>query len=457
MLASIVLRALWWPAFAFVYPLLAWPWSASNTTPFHAHAYPTLFFLAGGALLEINARGWKSFGDIGRAFLRLRHHPAVLLACVFGVWVVVGALLAPQPALALTGSLVYASDGALWQVALVGVFVLVYAQTLRDPGLVRRLARAVVASGVVLVAGSTAEVLLQHALVTTVHDSALPIMTFPQKGHLAGMFALVAGVAMALRPRFLTAVLAFGIGLTVNRSAGVAVLVASLVPLLSARRGWRSALSLLVLCAVGLAAGVGTVKLVDLSAGTHSKQVASVGSVKSRVYHYLASVRGIAARPIFGWGGGNFDLTWPNYLSDNEMQRFGRLEWGFAHVDRVSDYQGGLPMLLARDGDGKKVAAQVLAFKAHDVALDAALLWGLPGAAMYLTLLALGLRGLGRKDPLSWGLLAYLVFLLLWFVIPDTQGVLWAILGVAAGSNRSRSGSWRREATVRGTAESDAI
>ncbi|HKI58557.1 MAG TPA: O-antigen ligase family protein [Trueperaceae bacterium] len=430
-----MLRTWWWPVFVFLYPLLAAPWSTSSAAPFQAHAYPTLLFLAGGVILELKARGWPSFAELGTAFLRVRRHPVVILALLFGVWVVVAALFSPSPALALTGSLVYGSDGALWELALVAVFVLVYLETLRVPAMGRRIAIAAVAAGLVLTVLALLEVVLHHALIVNVPESALPIVTFPQKGHLAGMLALAGGVAMGLWPNVLVAGIAFGIGLTLNRSAGLALLAAALVPLLRGRKGLRGAAVIAVLAVAGLVAGGVFVKGIS----TPHKQVASVGSLDSRLYHYRAALNGIAARPVFGWGGGNFDLVWPNYLSRANLARFARAEWGYPKLIDVHAGGYGLPVLYVQDAQGKKVMAQDVAFKAHDEPLDAALMWGVVGAVLYLLLLLLGLRGLRRGDALAWGLATYYVFLLLWFVIPETQGLLWAMLGAAAAGEH---GAW---------------
>lgn len=362
---------------------------------------------------------------VGSAFKR---HPPVLLALLFGAWVLVTSLLSPDAPVALTGSLVSLGDGAIWMIAMVAVFVLVYIRTLQEPEIARRIAIAVLAAGVILTLAATVEVLLHHGLIYRVADSDLPMVTFPQKGHLAGMIALAGGVALGLAPYVLVPVLAYGVGLCLNRSAGGALIVGALTPLLRVRPALLATVAAVFLTLAGFAGG----GIVSKSQTNASKHIVSAKTLESRTYYYRAAVRGIAARPILGWGGGNFEFAWPRFLTLRELNRFGQEEWGFGEVLSVQTSSSGPPVLAVHDRLGKSRLVLVRTFKAHDQILEAALMWGIPGAILYLAVFVLAMRGLRRSAPLAIGILVYGAFTLLWFVIPQTQGLLWAM---AAASN----------------------
>lgn len=433
------LRSWWWPTFVFVYPLLAWPGRSDLGSAFVVHAYFTGAWIAIGIALELSDPAWRSMSLRRATATAVRRHPPVVLSLAFGVWVVGAAFFAPDAPIALTGSLLGYGDGAVWMVAMLAVFLLVYLRVLRTPRTAQRLAYAIVASGLVLAVAALAEVVLRNGLVFHVPVADLPMVTFPQKGHLSGMIALAGGIAVAVAPAWVVATLALGIGLTLNRSAGLALMLGLLVPL--ALRRWtlrKTAIAVLVVV-VGLVSG----GLVSKAFTDASKAVASASTLGSRTFYYRAAIRGIAARPLLGWGGGNFEFAWPKFLSLEELNRFAQAEWGYKDVLDARVSSSGPPVLVIHDKEGKLTLSIVRTFKTHDQVLEALLMWGIPGAMLYLALFFSGLRGIRRARPLPIGLLVYGLFTLLWFVIPQTQAVLWAM--VAASNAEQRT--WAAERT----------
>lgn len=439
-------RDWWWPAFVFVYPLLATPGGRGKdlASAFTLRAYLTVGFIIGGIVLELLLPDWRAVSVRQLVTRSLGRHRAVAVALIFAGWVVFAALFDPVPAFALTGSLITHGDGALWMVAMVTVFVLIYVRTLHTPRVGRRIAQAIVASGLVLTAAATAELLLRHGLIFHVADQNLPMVSFPQKGHLSGMLALAGGVALGVWPLTITPVLAYGIGLCLNRSAAVALLTGALTQVLRVPRAAVSVLAVTALAFLGVVGGGAVSKAIS----TAPKQVASASTLESRSYYYRAALRGIVQRPVVGWGGGNFQFAWPRFLSEAELARFGKIEWGFQDVLSVNLSDASPPVLAVRDRSGKLVLTQVRTFKAHDQILEAALMWGLIGAALYLTLVGLAVRGVLRGEPLALGVLVYFLFLLFWFVIPETQGVLWAMLGGAIAMGRVSQRGAAQEPTL---------
>ncbi|RTI54480.1 hypothetical protein CSW14_07235 [Thermus scotoductus] len=90
-----------------------------------------------------------------------------------------------------------------------------------------------------------------------------------------------------------------------------------------------------------------------------------------------------------------------------------------------------MPVFLIRDREGQVRLLAVQGFKAHNEFLDQALLFGLPGAFLWLLLYLLALRQTWAT-PLGGGLLAYFGFLLFWYAVFYALGVLWVLLGLAA-------------------------
>ncbi len=434
-------RTWWWPLYVFLYPLLFIPGQHDYGPAFKVRSYVTVVFLAVGLALELLDPASRSRRLRPTIVEGLNRHPLIVIALLFGGWVVMTSLLAPNPAIALTGAFVSLADGAVWMLAMIGVFILVYVRTVRNSEVIRYVAWAIAASGIILAVGAAVEVVAGRGLVYPFPHNALPAVTFPQKGHLAGMLALSGGVAAGLWPGAAFSFLVFSVGLTLNRSAGIAVMTAKLLHLLITRARPSRVVRAVVLAALALLAGYLASRAFVPS--PKATDVVSGSTLVSRSFYYRAALRAIAQRPLRGWGGGNFALVWPDFLSSQELDRFGRLEWGYQQVLGAQVSETSPPLLAVRDAAGGYQLTLVRTFKAHDQLLEIVLMWGIPGALLYLLLVGSALRGLRRGSPLAVGILAYAIFLLLWFVIPETQGVWWVMLaaaGVEARLARPRSG-----------------
>ena len=434
------IRDWWWAGFAFAYPLLFAPWAWSRPSAYQVHIGFTAIAVVGALAL-----GWWTgrrtpLQDQVRRLAMLLRRPPLLVGLGLVIWIIVSAIASPAPGIALTGSLTELSNGAYEYALLYVVFVMVYAQVRANAAVARRIGLAVMGSGAVLGVGALVEVLLQHALFRGVAGAGLPILTFPQKGHLAGMLALSMGVAVSAGGVWLVLLIAVGIGLTLNRSAPLAVIPALF--LTRPKRVGRVALTVLAVVA-GVGCGVWLAK----SAVTGpTKTIVSGGTLLSRSYLWRAAIRGIEARPVVGWGGGVFEQYWTDFLSRAELSTYVHEEWGVGPVLKVTRPPGGYPVLVVRappaTGGGSKVRIMpIFAWHSHNQFLEVGLMSGLVGLVLYLVLLAFGLRGLFQGNPLSLGLLSYFVFLQLWFVIPETRGVLWVVWAAAAASSVRQNGS----------------
>lgn len=440
------LRAWWWPAYAFVYPLLFVP------GPFHLapdqvlHGFVTLGFVGFGALLEWDSRPASLLTQVTRVPGALIRHPPALATTVLAVWVLGTAFLSPNPAIALTGSLSTHADGAVWQVVFCAVFLLAYVRTVADPGHKRRLAWAVFAAGVVLGVAALLEVLLGRSLFfTDIITSALPMATFPQKGHLAGMFALSGGVALALWSYLGLFLLSVAIGLAVNRAAMLALGFTWFGHVYSLAKRNRAIVTAALIIG-GVVVGLGTASYTL----PHEKAVGGTRSLSNRLLFWEDAVHGILARPITGWGGGVYELFWPNYLSKAKLTTFVRRQMNGLTYDSVYVSGGDYAFFTVHDASGRTGHVRDLRWKAHNEVLEAALAWGLVGLAIYGYIWGRALTGIARKDALAFGLLSYAIFLQFWFVIFETRGLVWVLLGAAcvaggrAAEEKRASGAGQR-------------
>ncbi len=425
----------WWVVFVVLYPLIFVPWERSFWGSNYAyHVIFTAIFVVGAALFEWFSHPHLRLRDIRHLPGVLWRHKPALLALLFGVWGILAAFFTPSPAIALTGSLPRNGDGALVSFLFSLVFVLVYIQVLRDRGALVRMAGGVVVSGLLLSLGAVAEIALGKGLVYSPPAADLPIVTFPQKGHLAGYLVATLGVAVAFgfhkRGWFWLGVvflLAFGLGLTYNRAAFVGV---GLVLLLGFWRAPKVAIPVALVVVLGLVGGIGWTQIRGVGG---QKELASSTSMQSRLLFWKAALGGIRERPVFGWGGGNFDYYWPLFLSLSEQERFLRFELGSYKVVDYIGAPGTVPVWVVENREGQRYTQSIVLWKSHNQFLEVALQRGLVGLALYLALLGLSLGAFFRLQPAATGLWAYHAFLFLWFIPFFSEGVFWILFALAAG------------------------
>lgn len=430
-----LLQRWWWPVFVFLYPLAFWPKLPNSLLDtFAARVYLTLFFLVGGFVLMLITHPQTRLADVYRIPSFLKQNKVVAIASLYGLWTLLAASLSPNPAIAFTGQLDGYGDGALWTCSMVVVFTLIFLNLRQDAQLVHRILWAVMLSGAVMTLLSLIEVLVGHPLIAHADPNAVPLVSFPQRGHLAGYFVLTLGVALGYWYRGVgrlpgwAITLAIGIGMTYNRAALIAIGTMILLGLRDLRRAGIVFPAILL----GIAIGWGTVKY---STPQSVREIRDTSTFFTRLYYWKAAVRGIVARPLTGWGGGVFGYAWPKYMTRAEISKYVQEEWSAGELLSYQYSVGmGQPVFIVRNPQGKVGPVTVRTWKAHNEFLEQALMWGLVGLGLYLALLWYVLIGAFRGEPASVGLLGYHIFLLLWFVFISSQAVLWALLSVAAWS-----------------------
>lgn len=423
-----------WAFLTLAYPLLVWP-----LTPSREASYGLKLILAVGALLVgASACLWQyRHLTLGHILLRgssyVLRQPGLLLAVTYAGWTLFASVWSPLPALSFTGSPDDYTDGALAEVVFAGLFCLAYLSAWKYPRpTLSGVTSGLLLAGVLLTLGALVEIFTSRGIYYPVALVNLPLVTFPGKGHLAGFLTFVSPLAWG-NP-FLALLLGLGLGLTYTRAAflGSFLVWAWAFRLPLSRRSL--VLAGAALCG-GLLLGLGLASSKGTSGG---KELGSSTSLESRWLLWKAVLRGVQERPLTGFGGGVFHLYSPKFLSEEDLARLVRLESGYKLLERK-----GLA-LLVEDEKGRRILLRLSGLKAHNEVLDKAVTWGIPGAALFLALVlggvVRGLSGSPNTIRMVLALVAYALFLGLWYLPPEAGGPFWAVLGAIWGANTGEPG-----------------
>lgn len=397
------------------------------------HVWVSSFFLGGALVLEAFSHPHTHLSHLPRLGLWLWKRPVLLVAWIYALWTLLAVPFAVNPIFALTGSPEGLGDGALWVVLMVAIATLIALRVEEEPSLRHTLLKAIYASGLILTLLAAVEVINKRAWIGNFSADVLPQVTFASKGHLAGFLGLALGGVIYLANPFMVFVLAMGVGLTYNRASLVGVLIA--FSLVYKRYGVRQVFRVGLIFGLGLVLGLWIVRV---SGSGGEKPLESSSSLEQRWYGWKAAVAGIADRPWMGYGAGGFHFVWPRYLSEEDLAYFLRIMWGAQMVLSKGVNGEGIPAFGIVDMEGRRRVLVVDSFKAHNEFLDQALLYGLPGAALWLCVLLLAIRW-SWPTPVAAALIAYLGFLGFWYNIFYNQGVFWAFIGIAGGGITARS------------------
>ncbi len=420
-----VLRWLW-PIFTFLYPLLAWPGVLPNDRAgtVYLHSYYVGVFILLAGLFEIIIRPELRLKDVRFLPQWLWRNKAIALAWAFGLWTLVASIFADDSAASLVGSGIDSSDSALWMVGLVTVLTLVYVRSKRDSELLYKIIAALIASTMVLAIAGLVELAMGHGLLFwKINGVDVPVVNFPQKGHLAGWLVVGCAAAATSRVRWAWWALVpicLAIGATGNRAAFLALMLVMVFKFIFASHRFQT---LIVTIAIITSCFLG-VEAARFKQGDESKKVVDQGSSISRKYLWIAAYRGIAARPLTGWGGGQFHQHWIHFLEPEEVDNYLLHEMGERLVKKLDN------VVIAKNKDGKTVPHVWEAWKAHNQILDVGVMYGIPGIILYISLIIWAFVR-SKSFVLSASLLSYSIFMLFWFAIPNTEGAIWALLGAA--------------------------
>jgi O-antigen ligase len=430
------LQRVWWVIYVFLIPIFI----SQIPTEFTRVAYDreklVMIVVAGGLLLEILSRPALRFSDIQYIPRNMKAHPSIFWVLMFTIWGFLNILFTSEPIIALTGSLREGGDGAIWYAILGLSFILLYIRLISDFIFVRWITFSLILSGVFIGAFGLAEYFLQRPFFMPVETDSLPILMYPQKGHLAIVISLLLGIfvwtfevkfSFFLKTVLLLSIviLSFCLGLTLNRTAYL-----SIVPIFLLSFFYRQKLPTVILSAVFIFFGY---QVTFLNASSKAKVVESTATLETRLLMIKAGISGIFQKPILGWGAGEFQMSWPDYLDKNDLSRFMKLEFGKKYISHnktsfviQQDFEvGGIKQT--------KGLYTITAWKVHNQFIEIAILRGIPGLLMYLVLLWLVMR---RINPWSIGIIAIHTVLLMWFLTWQSDGIFWVVMALAAATTQ---------------------
>jgi O-antigen ligase len=427
----VTLERWWWPAFVLVYPLMFWnPGSQTRLDAEVIRFFLTGIALVGGLTFELTAHPYLRLHNLIPQWSTLRSHPVPVFALAFGIWSVVIACFSSSPGFALAGGIDDMRGSAIWMLTLSLITLFVYLHSLRVPGALERIAGASVLGGSTLAILACIEVLTRHGLFYNVGADTLPMVTFPQKGHLAGFMTLIFGLAIrqiVLQKHWgwvAIILTALCIGLAFNRASLIGM---GLVILLVFLKSWRMALAIIIVTTVSITCGWGLTKTFNSSA---ARVVEKTNTLEIRQVLWSAAWRAALASPLIGWPEGLVG-NWATFLSVEELKLYFKSELNENFQERFGD------LFIVKTADGELKQERFSTWAAHNQFLDIASQRGLVGLFLYCVMLFIVLRRRPWHSGVGLGLLAYHAFLMFWFLIPESEGVVWALFGLTGLTSKA--------------------
>lgn len=246
--------------------------------------------------------------------------------------------------------------------------------------------------------------------------TAYPAATIGQRGHLAGLYALVAGVAMHRRALPTLLMAGVGIALCNNTSALIGYVFAGTFFLII-QRSWFKPIFLSMICTVALFFTVTKsdelCRILSWNHCINTKDVGSdnVASLRDRLSLWQANVGMWQVRPFLGWGDEQYAAHWPEYLPSAEADRLTRL---FIGAPPDATLQGQFPVQTFEKSDGTLGIGMVNLVHPHNTLLEELQSHGLLGFGLMIAFVVV----VYRKFPnVLLGLSGYAIYLLAWFPV----------------------------------------
>lgn len=405
--------------------------------------------LLGGALLELSQHPQLSLSHI-------RYLPKALLGAyrpvlwivLFMVCMAISSVLSPMPTLSWTGLPYDGRDGVFAQWAFMLIAILAFIRAQQDAGLGRRVLIALSMAGTLLACIAIAESFLGRGLIQQVYRNFdLPLLMYEGTGQLGGMFGLFAAIStlLYLQQRktiwlLPMALQIYVMGLSINRASvlgfGVMLLLMLIVDLIRKQKQWKPLLLASLMLATLVPLGWwAKEKLLNISRGS----ALNVHTVTTREMFWHIAWQGFQARPLTGWGAGQFQLHWFKQVPLTYSADFLRAEvytdpaepvGVLLHGPDVSKDPFNTYFIFKKKNEEGIRSFRWIDWKAHNAFLDLLVLWGLPGLALYLVGLLSILPRLGR-NPIGWVLIGHHIYLFTWFTTSASIGALWLLWGLA--------------------------
>ncbi len=426
----------WWAAYAALFPIMFIPIYISSNTMFDLRLWLTAIAIVGGFVLEILANPQSRLSDSSKLVGWLKQHPATIVVGLLAIWVIVSGFFTESPSVALMGggtvntNFFIGENSSVYYFLVCVVFILVYIRAIHDPQLIVRTIQLVILAACLLSILALFEVVMRFGFIypSALQDYQLPLVTFLGRGHLAGFLCFVFGLSLLSQKRSIDdlflLIIAFGIGLTQNRTSLIVVVLLTIVGFLYKRTKPKVMLSIAALCLAGL-----STSQVLLWSNQSIIATAVDSSANSRVSLWQVGLKGILEKPVFGWGADQFDKKFTKFASQKQISSYLsnlNTEWKYLrHIDNIIVYKtkNTVAFLTVED------------WKAHNVFIDFALQFGVIGLALLLILLLIMVLRKNSLFPPIFAILGYFLFLQFWLIPAEITGLLWVFLAFASINN----------------------
>lgn len=363
---------------------------------------------------------------------RLSRHPHNVLLLLWLLSATISASLAPQPTQAFFGSF-WGQMGVLQLGLCVLLFLVVQGVHLEG-----RHWRVLSAGVGVLLLLTSLEAIGLRPLFWLPEATVYPAVTTGQRGHLAGLYAVIAGVATVRRAYPTLLMAGLGIALCNNTSALLGVMTLVAVALFRHRQDWRP---LLLSATFILSAFLGTTRLSSFCPiipqmrciETKNVSADNQASINGRLHFWKASLAMFVERPLLGWGDEQYAERWLTYLPETDQLPVARLLLGIAPDVPLS---GQFPAYSYERPDGKLEVRAINNIHPHNAALGELQNHGLIGL---LLLTAVTITLFRQRPEAVLAMLGYGVYLLAWFPVFAVLPIAALLTGTLAGQRPERS------------------
>jgi O-antigen ligase len=450
--ATIFFLRYFWAVYTFLIPLSFFHLPVDFFRVGYERELLTIFFCCVGFLLELLLHPHLHFTDLRKFKSFFIQNRILALVSLFAIWGIFSSFFSTEPAIALTGVLNFGGDGSLWYLCLSFLFFLIYIRALYDKFFLGTITRAFILSGFAIAILAIIEFVNQNTMISFAQPSDLPVLMYPQKGHLGVVLSIFIAVSLFSYQKsnmirnvlmlFIILITSFGLGITGNRSV---YLVFGLIFLFIVYKKQN----VLVFCTALAFFHLG---FMGLSLGTSgTKELSNAFTLQTRLYMVKSGLNGILAKPIFGWGAGEFQTQWANFLKKEDLTQFMRMEFRHEYLSHINNifivaYETTVNGVVQAKGQ-----YLVRAFKVHNQFLEIGILRGIPGLVMYVLILVMLIR---RANPWSVAVISFHGVLMLWFLTNQSDAILWLAMGAAAASTQLQINQERKTNTLLDSASS---
>lgn len=264
---------------------------------------------------------------------------------------------------------------------------------------------------------TSGKLLLDNVLASTIFQNHQPIGFYSHRGHAAFVLAAVLALAVASRQQK---------WLSVKTTVAIVIPVTVALLLANTRMALAAAMvAIAYLCGRKYkkhAIAAALVALLLISFTTTTRQISGLPLLRQitsdRIYLWKVATRGIAQRPLFGWGFDGFGIAYPYATNPNKTPNVVRL--GNASYDVLGK-------------KGKRRTLPLPTYKAHNLILDTTLSVGILGSLSYAALWGYYIFLLANSPSrrIVAVAIAYLTFTLTWFECAQFTHLIWWSLSAA--------------------------